>query len=267
LAEEVLYTETITPDDPNIVNLSVVTDYKNLNMRTFFNSGGNTATSDTVFTLTIGQGFNVYSETVGLPALVTGDWPAGATINLVVNGLVAGRGGDGGKGGDLPYTGSGYISQNGSDGHNGEVAIAASYPLNITIGTSGIIAGGGGGGGGWASDTLFNPLAGVGGGGGQGISIGGLGGTRDASPFGDNEYTAISGTNGNLGAAGVSGDEFFNNNAGDGGGFGEVGIAGFDGFDGLATGGAGGLAGPAINKNGNTVNITNNGTIKGVINA
>ena len=153
LAEEVLYTETITPDDPNVVNLSVSSHYNNLNMRTIFDASGSTATGDTVFTLTLGEGFSAYSETAGVPALTTGTWPAGATVNLIVNGLVAGRGGNAGGGGFALYTGGtpDYSLIDGGDGADGTVAIDCQHDLTILINTTGVIGGGGGGGGGGGS--------------------------------------------------------------------------------------------------------------------
>ena len=59
-----------------------------------------------------------------------------------------------------------------------------------------------------------------------------------------------------------------------GGGLGENGLSGLLGFSvpsspvtTISAVGTGGLAGPAINKNGHTVTITNNGIITGAINA
>lgn len=286
LAEEVLYTETITPDNPNIVNLTLTTDYKNLNMRSFFNAGGNIATSDTVFTLTIGQSFNVYSETDGLAALTTGDWPAGAVINLVVNGLVAGKGGDAGDGASTTNIGSTFSATLGQNGENGGIAVSASYDLVITVGINGLIGGGGGGGGGGGA-AVYAGFA-VNGGGGSGspaFGSGGLGGittgsvpaAQPSSNSGGAATVDISGTVG----LGVIWDlpsslpTIVSGSGGNGGSFGNNGGNGTIGYGlpslaggGFATaGGAGGLAGPAINKNGFTVNITNNGTIKGAINA
>ena len=291
LAEEVLYTETITPDDPNVVTETVNTATKNLNMRSFFNAAGNTATASTVFTLVVDSGINIYSDINGVAALVTGDWPAGAVINLVVNGLIAGKGGNAGSGGYAMYTGSPpyfYSLLNGGNGANGYSSIEASYDVDILVNASGIIGGGGGGGGGGgnAQESTGYMINGSGGGGAAAYGFRGIGGSADLPP--NNQPLPNPGVSatidvGGLGGAGVIWDlpgslpTLTGGTGGTGGNLGQNGTSGTQGnhssggtFNNppfISLGGTGGLAGPAINKNGHTVTITNNGTIKGAINA
>lgn len=148
----------------------------------------------------------VSSSSTATPALVPGDWPDGVDVQLVVLGIVAGRGGNGGMGqGDATPAGA----ENGDDG--GTAIDATGYPITIDN-TSGFIAGGGGGGGGGDLDGYL--LGGTlyvctGGGGGGGWPYG-AGGTRGESTTGTYIHYGTAGsspaTDGLTGGYGVGGD-------------------------------------------------------------
>jgi hypothetical protein len=110
----------------------------------------------------IAQGVLVTSTSVNTPAMVFGDsWPASTTLEIVINGIVSGRGGRGGGTGGtggVPFEGTGQA---------GGVAIAATRPALITVATDGTLCGGGGGGGGVRlATTSGQSFAVMGGGGG-----------------------------------------------------------------------------------------------------
>lgn len=138
----------------------------------------------------------------------------------------------------LTITNDGYIAGRGGDGganefDGGDGGNAIVFTLDATLTNNGTIGGGGGGGGAGAAETAPNA-----GGGGAGLASGVRGG--------------IGAHNGGLylgGAGSVTG--------GDGGDLGQPGEAG--------TFGAGGAAGDAIDCDGFSVTINNNGTISGDI--
>jgi len=124
--------------------------------------------------------------------------------------------------------GGGFGGNDGEDGGDGMI-----FTLDATLVNNGTIGGGGGGGGG--------ATTGFGGGGGAGDRAG-LGGYGD-EPGGDGRL--LTGGYG-FGSAGFGGD------------------LGEDGGNGNP-GGTGGTAGNAIDKDGFTVGVTNNGTISGSV--
>lgn len=184
----------------------------------------------------------------------TGTWPAGVTLALVVKagGSVSGGGGGGGYGGTGPGGG-------GPGGAGGD-AVYCRVPITITVESGGVIrAGGGGGGGGHGGTfvagggpggTYVGYIGAGGGGGGAPNGIGGAGGT--GTNGGPNGSPGGNGSTSGGGAGGGNGPP-----GGDGGGFGQAGGTGQNG------GAGGGATGYAIRKNGNTVSITNGGTITG----
>lgn len=165
-----------------------------------------------------------------------GTFPAGATLKIVNQGKVLGKGGSGGDGGD-PDTGT-----SGSDGGD-----AFDFTTDVTFDNLLGLIGGGGGGGGGANGRIVgtNTVPGAGGGGGQGFQggTGGIGGTNVSTGV-----TAPSGEDGTRNYAGDAGQA----DAGDGGTLGQ------DGQDSEDVNGVnvGGSAGRAIITNGNTVTIT-----------
>ena len=122
----------------------------------------------------------------------------------------------------------GGIDEDGGDGGN-----AMYFSLDATVTNNGTIGGGGGGGGG--SETIYGGSGGA----------GDLPGSAGSGPEpGDPGSLLTGGSAVGLGGAG-----------------GNLGADGDDGASGLP----GGTAGDAVHKNGNTVTITNNGTISGSV--
>lgn len=286
IGEEVLYLDTVAPEDPAFKYVDFETSGEsNINLFDSAIASNNTApeAGDT-WTFNVKAGVTIGSNSTSSVSIQTGSWPSGIDLILINNGQIIGKGGAAGGGGTaiLPSV------TNGGNGGNGGDAISCSYDL--TIENNNIIGcgGGGGGGGGAINDnTIVKPLAtigGGGGGGGNGTATGGAGGVT--SPSSGDFFVGLTGNNGNsstytvagLGGAAVSLD------AGGGGttigGAGGAGGQYADGANGtigvkssssqgaiISSAGIGGLAGSAINKNGNTVTITNNGNIFGAINA
>jgi len=235
----------LTPRDPSDPQTFTVTDpdstQANRNLRQLYDESGLEATAVTVATFVVPTG-TVIGGFDKAATISTGDWPAGASITLIIDGQVVGRGGDGGDG-------------DGGAGEAGQAAILATYAIEIE--NNGTIAGGGGGGG--AGGFILDLDAGIvfpggGGGGGQGLQggQGGAGGVGVAS--------ASSGQNGSLNSPGAGGDGVVPGiSGGSGGALATVGDAGEPGD---FTGGAGGAAGDAIV--GSTfVTLTGSGTIIG----
>jgi hypothetical protein len=186
----------------------------------------------------------VITATAGA-ALTIGDWPASISLQLVNNGFISGRGGDGGLGG-IRVSFSELIAP--TQGSAGATAIFCTVGCAIT--NNGTIQGGAGGGGGGSYS-----INGDGGGGGGGMG-GGTGGIGNLS---GNGGSLIGGGAGGVAVASLAG------NGGNGGTW-------VDGGDGVGqTGGSsavagatGGQPGKAIDYNSNSVSVTDNGTIYGV---
>lgn len=174
------------------------------------------------YTITINAGVTIGSLVSTTAAIVTGTFPSGSIVNLVVNGSVLAKEGAGG--------GSDLI------GNAGGHAISCSGDINIS--GAGVIKGGGGGGGG-GSTTLGTDANGTsysapGGQGGDGQGFGNPGGPS-AGAVGST-VTSPDGQSSVTGGAGFSG-----------GAYGAAGAAG--GYGGP------GAAGNAVKKNGYTVNV------------
>ena len=187
-AEEITYTQIIAAD-PLVVPVSLSTNEENVNLYDAFLAAGGLPDPDpaTVVNVTVSTGIIIGSADTSLPAMVSGDWPSGVTINLVNNGYIVGRGGNGGDGGSAEFVGGSVsITADSTVGTDGGDAIELTFDVNIDN-TNGIIGGGGGGGGGagasvqGAINTFFirsssSVIGGSGGGGGAG-SISGSGGS------------------------------------------------------------------------------------------
>lgn len=223
----------------------------NVNMATLFGnpSGG----AGYTYTVTINSGVVVYSTATGTPAFDVGSMPSGASLSLINNGSIYGKGGNGGNGGFLS-------NNNGQTGGSaGGNAINTTKPISIT--NNGTIGGGGGGGTGGAGDENSG---GSGGGGGQSYSnsSGGLGSNGVAN--GQAGTITKGGDSGNIsgngGTAGVAGSYIgiYNWAGGGGGGFGAAGGPDVWGL-------AGGAAGKAVNANGQTITWLANGTRYGAL--
>jgi hypothetical protein len=212
-------------------------------------------------TLTINAGVTIGSVVAGSPAMDLSGLPAGSTVNLINNGYIIGKGGDGANGAMANYPGSGatIIDANlARAGGNAIVGPGTGRTFNITNANGRIWGGGGGGGGGGAYD---------GGGGGNGTgNAGGGGGGAGGGRGGDGgllggsgDMRGGNGVDGSVGPAGVGGTPGSGAQYGTGttGASGAGGTYGVDGTTGAAPGGttpaghtalfsAGGTAGKAI---------------------
>lgn len=190
------------------------------------------------YTIYIKPNVSFGSIDTAIPAFTTGAQAVGVSFKIIMRGKMLGMGGNGGDSGLYP------VFTNPTAGLVGGDAFNATVPCDIDCG-SGLIWAGGGGAGGWSqattpwgSVTLENPTSGGGGGQGFGDSVGGLstyGGSDETS--GSHSIHDHNAEGGNQGGPGYPG----------GGEWGESGTT----YQAI-----GGLAGYAIKKNGNIVNIT-----------
>ena len=215
LAEEILF---ISYDPMDLSNRAIIIDSTsyNLNLRTIHDTLYPPAVSGTIITCTIIAGVVVGSTLTSNPAFDVGSWPAGVIINLVVQGRIEGRGGDGGQG-------------SGHAGANGGTALYTRFAISVDFTAAQIWAGGGGGGGGGSKNG--------GGGGGAAGSLPGYGGGLAGTG-------GTPGTDGTLTTGGSGGAGGGSNSGGNGGGPGLDGTAGNAG--GINPGGAKGIKGNAI---------------------
>jgi hypothetical protein len=196
-------------------------------------------------------GITIGSASTGAYALtIDGSFPNGVRLNNA--GVIIGRGGDGGAGGNVSYTLVGPLFYKpGSPGGAGGPAILAS--VSVSINNTGVIYGGGGGGGGSGgcnrpslSGIGYAYVSGGGGGGGRGGSAGGLAGTgSNILPGG------FAGTAGTVSSAGTGGACTYTRlsstvnfvGGGNGGDAGATGTTPGASLDVQNAGGAGGAAG------------------------
>lgn len=235
------------------------------NLRSLADAAGYNGAEDATITFTLGSGVTG-NGTAGAAnsgdaghGIDTGSWPSGTytiDLDLSITGTVRGGGGGGGRGGAGLTAGTGGIGGDGGD------AIYCQEDIDIIVNSGGVVqaGGGAGGGGGGASYPSGEPQGYGGGGGGGGFPNGeaGSGGTGDTPGTAGNAGTTGGGGTGGAGAG----------DAGDGGDGGNVNASGTAGDNAAGSynngaGGSAGAAGYAIRKNGNTVNVTNNGTITG----
>lgn len=153
------------------LNLVIGNDEVDFNLRSYWDARG--YTGDTAAALRVWVGDSSYSYLMGASSTSecgfdSGEWPSGSTLLLFNYGVISGKGGAGGRGGDVP---PGLLAQDGSVG-----GPAMRLRINTVIVNYGTIQGGGGGGGGasWQSTT---PGSGGGGGAGHTFSLGGEPGT------------------------------------------------------------------------------------------
>lgn len=255
---------TVTVTSNSFTRTIQITGSGPVNLRTLANAAGYSGAQNANVTFEVGTGVTI-TGAAGAPdggvAIDSGTWPTGAhTITLTVKiksaGTVRGGGGRGGAGGDNGTSGNGAGS--------GGDAIYCRLPMTIVIDAGGAVQGGGGGGGGGAggdNGDPFEPQFGGGGGGGGGAPNG---------PGGPGGWAGSSGDNGNPGspaAGGFGGSATWGSGGGMGASYGTAGNKGHDfyGIGGLMHGGGGGAGGFAVRKNGNVVNVTNNGTAAGGI--
>ena len=149
-------------------------------------------------TVTINSGVIVSASTTTKYAFDSGTASSDSTLEIINNGYILGKGGNGGNGAwsaqSTPWAGSG------ADATSGGPALRLQY--TTTISGSGIIGGGGGGGGGGGTQGPYQ--IGGGGGGGAPFGSGGSGGYAAGAPgvF----YVGPSGQNGTLTTGGAGGD-------------------------------------------------------------
>ncbi len=282
-AEEVLYSETVAPVDPQEKAVEFATDEEtdiDLYAKALAGAGSNTPpeVGDT-WTFTVKSGVTIGSTSTGTYAIETGVWPAGITVKLVNNGTIVGKGGAGGAASVV----TGPVASNVNNGTSGGDSVNASSDLEIT--NNGVIGGGGGGGGSAVGQggPFFGALCISAGSNGAGFTLNAIPVAEYIDPF-DNGFfptrTVISGNQSTdqLGGVEVFASSIYESHSSTATG-GKGGDLGADGSDGAYTQSSsagssdvsdtatGGAAGSAINKNGNTVTITNNGQILGDINA
>lgn len=226
---------------------TISSNQTNANLRSLAVAAGWNQSSKVV--ATIGSGIYISSNSTGTPALtVNGSFPGG--VELVNNGYIVGRGGNGG-------VGDRYALGGGSAGASGGLALSVSAAITINN-ASGVIGGGGGGGGGGGWSYLYygknnvRERSGSGGGGGRSSaaanSSGGAGGA--ATYWGGPGNPGSAGTVSSAGAGGAAAGDA-DARGGVGGAGGGWGSAGSTGGSGTGRGGNGsgfsaGAAGGAV---------------------
>jgi hypothetical protein len=250
---------------------SINTNKTNLDLRTFALAAGWDASLPVEITINSGVIISGNTQANSTAALtIDGAWPGGVT--LINNGIIQGRGGDGGAGGD------GQLDlnldppvENGFPGSAGGRALSVLVPVNIE--NNGSIRGGGGGGGGsgaYFSGGNFKDLftiSGSGGGGGQSSLVNSLGGAAGPRGGGNDDAVGNDGSPGTIANLGAGGDAVQANGdtssaGGSGGSFGAAGQPGVSNIS--TTGGPGGAAGQAVSGNSN-ITWLNTGTRLGPI--
>lgn len=240
-AEEMSFAEPITVD-PTDHTVIVAVSINNFNLRTKHDQTFPDAVSGDTVTAIINSGVIVGSTSRSTPAFTVGSWPAGVTVNVVVNGRIQGCAGDGGRGGyyfdDGPSAAETVVPIAGTSG-----GTALKTGRAIGLSGSGKVWGGAGGGGGGAA--YIAPVGfestGGGGGGGQGQKPGKGGVKRADGNAGTAGTTEAPGRGGAGTRTGKGG--------GDGGAEGQAGQAGRDAdfpTQPYQFGAAGGAAGNAI---------------------
>ncbi len=151
IAEEVLYSETVAPDDPNVKRISIDSTRTNLNLyETALAAPFLPPQTGDTYIFTISPGVVVGSESTDTYSLDTDNrWPEGVNIQVIISDgvYVVGRGGAGGSATLSATFGAPFMSA--QAGQPGGPALLARYP--VTIDNQGSIGGGGGGGGSGAS--------------------------------------------------------------------------------------------------------------------
>lgn len=244
---------------------TIASNQTNANLRTLAVNAGWNQTSKVV--ATINSGIYISSNSTGTPALtINGSFPGG--VELVNNGFIVGRGGNGGAGRSVqkPY-GSAVSGSGGSGGGGGGLALSVSVATSVR--NNGTIGGGGGGGGGgearrsFGNDTHYIGCGGGGGGGRTSLAANTSGGSGGVV---FNFFDTVDGRNGSAGGGGtVSANGgggaggavpiylTRGGNGGAGGSWGASGASGGSGAFGTSLGGpfSGGAGGGAVSGNGN----------------
>jgi len=213
-----------------IINITISSNTNNYNL--WNSKGGTYSAGNTTVNLTINSGVTIGATSLGSYAFTTGlGWVTGDVINIINNGTIKGKAGNGGVGGSSVYNSS---AGNGVGGGTGSPAFRGQFACTVT--NNGSVYGGGGGGGGGGSNygqtpsgkiSLTSAKGGGGGGGGAGVtaSSGGAGGTATGSTLNVPGNAGSAGT-ATAGGAGGSGGGLGAGTGGNGGGLGSTGGAG-----------------------------------------
>lgn len=230
-----------------VLALTISGNTFNYDLRSAAIAAGWPGSSDVTVQATINPGVFVGSTSTGTFAFNVGSpWPAGSSLSLTNNGVIVGRGGNGGAAVATPITGT----VSGQPGFGAGGGLFTSRPITIT--NNGSINGGGGGGGAGNSSQPLRGALSTGGGGG-----GGIGGSSGGTP---------NGSGGTLTSAGVGGPGPGNINAsagGPGGGYGSAGTPGSPSPT-LGSAASGGAAGASVVGN-SFISWPNTGTRNGPI--
>ena len=218
-ARQFAFSSNANPD--RIVDIAV--DTLDLDLKAAHDALYSPASSGDVVIVTIKAGVLVSASTASIYALTNPNtWAAGVVIRLVIESgaIVAGRGGDGGRGGYAYTEGTSptiVYYGDGEDGEKGGSALHAQYPLSIENNGSIFVGGGGGGGsGGLITFSLagWGSVSGCGGGGAWPLGSGGLFGRIDSTGTlsadyvdyrGNDMYVGNSGQDASVSTFGVGG--------------------------------------------------------------
>lgn len=188
-ARQFAFSSNANPD--RIVDIAV--DTWDLDLKAAHDDIYSPASAGDIVIVTIKAGVLVSASDTSIYALTNpSTWAAGVIVRLVIEpgAIVAGRGGDGGRGG-YAYTVWSEANEytilyydDGEDGEKGGSALHAQYPLSIENNGSIFVGGGGGGGsGGLITFSLagWGSVSGCGGGGAWPLGSGGLWGKIDST--------------------------------------------------------------------------------------
>lgn len=236
-----------------LTNIVISKDVANVNIKDILLSLGWNGTTPLTTTVRILAGVTVTSNSTSTYAFETGSgYPVGASIILINDGTIVGRGGNGGN--------SVWIEPLSTSNNNGSAGgPGARIQVATSITNNGILAGGGGGGGAGGNTKLASgtdiSYRSMGGSGGGGVALGAGGVTIKASlsgePGGGGKYYGANGSDATLSKNGSGGNG--GRGAGKGGNGGSYGAAGQHGGSGYnyaadyaTDGGSGGAAGACL---------------------
>jgi hypothetical protein len=223
-------------------SMTISSNSTNVNLRSLVVNAG--WDQNQVVVVTINSGVYCYATSTGENGMtINGSWPNGLT--LINNGVIAGKGGNGGTGRRIQDA-FGMGTLGGSSGTGGGKALSISS--SVSINNQGTIGGGGGGGGGGGAgiETSYDPdrfWQGGGGGGGRSNGNGGTGGgptTWGISNGSNGSSGSLSSAGAGGGGGGQQGNPSTGAKGGDGGNFGAGG--GHGSYSGAFGGGSGGSA-------------------------
>lgn len=236
--EGIAYQANVPPNSDYFIPAGEYLDYVLANEFSF------TEAKEYIVVISTGAVFG--ATTSANAAFRQGTFPAGATLKLINQGQILGKGGDGGKGGTLNAI-SGVSCQEALSAGGFDGGDALEVTTNVTIDNSFGLIGGGGGGATGTRSLCTEEISGNGGSGGQGFTPGLGGAAGDVIADGTPGTVGVNATRNAPGPAG--------------GKLGEAGLS-------TPQDGNGGAAGRAIVTNGNVVTITagnNAEQVKGAI--